>query len=334
MQSNYSKSQKQKEYKKQIEEDLIKNKKVEEEIIKEKYHKQELKKKLFDQEQEVLKIKNYENLTKEQEKLREKQSEMDLYYKRLEEDSLREKKYKNFYKSIEDKQAIFQNLYSNQIAPKNFEKRKNLNDWIDRNIEQKAKLSKYKDLYEQKLKQDNINNIKQVWQFQMEERQKKFRDLKEEQQNLYNTIQRQVNESKRLDQIRENEKRRMQNVYKESLLGQANYRRNSASKFEYLDANSNNHSLDGIERKASPRFEKINHNARSNSVTNSQYHDLSNTPANFDPILEKVGSASGSDHSSVLTKFSIHNPITNPIGDHSPKPIQRPLFKPHTLIAY
>ena len=259
---------------------------------------------------------------------------MDLLTKRAEADSLREKQYKEFYRNIEDKQDIFQNKFAKEIIPTVTEKKQQLNNWVEKNIEQKNKLQKYKDLYEQKVKQDNINNIKSVWKYQIEEKQKRMQDIKEEQRNLYDTVQRQINESKRLHEIRENERRIQQHIYKENLLGQSNNRRQSSSKIRDVFINPSDHSFEKITNKE--RFESVSskYKSRSNSVSGNYYQsDPPMYSGNPYQIPDKAASPSGSNHSALST-YSLHNPITNPIGSYSPKPIDRPLFKPHTLIAY
>lgn len=323
--SSHIKGKQQLEYQKSVEEDNRKNKRIEDDLIQERILKQEDKKRLLDEETRVLKRKRYEDQVKEQEVLKEKKKDLEMFNKRIDADNARERKYKEFYKNIEEKQNRFQNAFAKEISTKIAEKEQNLVTWVEKNIEQKLKMQNYKEMYEQKLKKDNINNVKSVWKHQMEEKQRKIQGLKEEQKNLYETIQKQVSESRKLSEMRENQKRIQQSIYKEHLLGQLHNKRHSVS-----NANEENYSFDKYENRSKYEIGSNRFNSRSNSVSHNEHYKESPLP--FQKVLgsERVRSGSGSE----LSQYSLHNPITNPIGSHSPKPIERPLFKPHTLIAY
>ena len=120
-------------------------------------------------------------------------------------------------------------------------------------------------------------------------------------------------------------------MYKDQLIdsfSQRKSQRNANSRFESPD---NNLSLfEQVKNYQRSRNSRI----RSNSVSFSEYNNNgSNSPTYLDRRIMNNAYAlvsSGSGHSN----RSQHNPITNPIGDSPIRPIKRPLFKPHTLIAY
>ena len=326
-QTNYMKNKKQLEILQKIEEDKKKNLALESQIIKESLNKQEHKKEQLKSEMQILQIRQYEKVLKQHQSDLEKQKELDLLSKRTEQDQLRDRKYKEFYKKIENHQNYLQKLYANLVSPKYSEKDQSLTNWVEKSMEKQYKALQDKDSYERKQKQETINNIKQVWKYQIEEKAERSRLKKEEDVNVYNSIQHQISESRRVDQFREIERKAQQEQYRENLLGQAldASKRKSVSPFSRPPA-SPSASPENAKKLLRPPFEDII-KARSNSVILAEHYPASHSPAILDR-LEKVQSPS-----SELSFYIMHNPITNPIGGFDPRPALRPLFKPHTLIS-
>lgn len=297
-QSNYLKNKQKLDKLYKIEEDKRKLMQIESQILKDAQLKKEEKQALLKQNLQVLKLKDYEKSQRELKLAQEKQAELELLNKRAEQDMVREKKYREFYKKIENHQDYLQNLYISHVSPQLSEKSKKVDIWINKSIAAQTRALQAKEAYEDHLRKETINNVKQTWKYQIDEKNEKLSKLKEEQQNIFNAIQSQINESKRIEIQRDLEKKDQNNAYKDYLINNSGSgRRNSSNSIENRISNIN---------------------ARSNSVV----------PNNILYPSSPKGS-----QISINSFNSSHNPITNPIGDSPPRPIQRPLYKPHTLIA-
>lgn len=297
-QSNYLKNKQKLDRLYKIEEEKRKIMQIESQMLKDAQLKREEKKALLKENLEVLKSKDFEKSQRELKLAKEKQAELEHLNKRAEQDLLREKKYKEFYKKIETHQDYLQNLYISQVSPQLSEKSKKVDSWINKNIVTQTRALQAKEAYEDQVRKETINNMKQIWKYQIDEKNEKLSKIKEEQQNIFNAIQNQINESKRLEIQRDLEKKDLNNAYKNYLQNNSGSgRRNSSNSIE-------------------ARIPSIN--LRSSSVV---------------PNAIMCPSSPKGSQASNFSFNSSHNPITNPIGDSPPRPIQRPLFKPHTLIA-
>ena len=297
-QSSYIKNRQKLDYLSKIEEDKKKINQIESQIIKDSLSKKEQKLQLMRQEQEVLRARKFQKVQETQKQLQEKSKDLELLHLRAQQDQNRDKQQKDFYQKRENHQEALQNLYMSTVSPQLSEKSKKIDMWLHKSIEEKAQELRAKETYENQIKQETMKNMKQVWNYQIQEKNERLRRLKEEQVSIFNSIQNQVSESRRAEQLREMEKKN-QGGYKELLMSQpGNGRRNSSSSFVDNSAGS--------------------------------YHGRSNSIA---PRAAYPGSPKGSQCSGG-SFVSYHNPITNPIGDSPPRPINRPLFKPHTLIPF
>lgn len=297
-QSNYLKNKQKLDQINRIEEDRRKIMQVESQILRDAQSKKEEKLRLMEQNEHMLRMKEYEKSQRELKLAKEKQAEIELLNKRAEQDFKREKNYKDFYKKIENHQEYLRNLYLSQVSPQLSEKSKKVDIWVSKNIEAQSRALRAKESYEERIKQETMKNIKQVWKYQMDEKNERLNQLKEEQNNTYTAIQNQVNESKRLEMLREVEKKDSSPSNKDFFSNRSgSNRRNSSISIEnpisHFQGRSSSVAPNPIIYPASPKESRL---------SNGSYN-------------------------------SYHNPITNPIGDSPPRPIQRPLYKPHTLIA-
>lgn len=298
-QSNYIKNKQKLDYLSKIEEDKKKINQIESQIIKDSQSKKEQKLQLMKQEQEILKARNLQKIQETQNQRKEKSKDLELLNLRAQQDQNRDKQQKDFYKKRESHQEALQNLYLSTVSPQLSEKSNKIDMWLHKSIEEKAQALRAKESYENQIKQETMKNMKLIWNYQIQEKNERLRKLKEEQVNIFNSIQNQVSESRRAEQLREIEKKNQQSNYKDFLMSQpGNGRRNSSSSFVENSAGS--------------------FHGRSSSIA----------PRAVYPTSPKESQSSGGSF------VSYHNPITNPIGDSPPRPINRPLFKPHTLIPF
>ena len=297
-QSNYLKNKQKLDQLTRIEEDRRKMVQVESQILRDAQSKKEEKLRLMRQNDQMLRMKEYERSQRELSIAKEKQAEVELLNRRAEQDLKRERNYKEFYRKIENHQDYLQNLYLSRVSPQLSEKHKQVDSWVNKNVEAQLRALRAKEAYEEKIKQETVKNMKQVWRYQIDEKNERLSKIKEEQNSVYAAIQNQVNESKRLEMVREVEKKGSDSSNKDFLYNRSGSgRRNSGIFME-------------------------------NPV--GQFHGRSSSVAP-NPVM--YPSSPKESRISNGSFNSYHNPITNPIGDSPPRPIQRPFYKPHTLIA-
>jgi hypothetical protein len=298
-----------------IEEDKKNNNLVESVIMKDSIDKQRQRKELLNTELQMMQIREHEKAVKTQEIEEERRKERELLLKRTERDQDRDKKIKEFYQQREERQNYLQSLYSGVVSPKAKAKVENLSTWVEKNMERQLSALQAKEKQQRK---EQMDALKAVWKCQIDENQQKKLQKKVEEQVIHSSLQRQIDDSIRTEHYRNIEKRAEQDRYRESLLNQAfsTEKRRTGSRFSPISP-----SFDGP--KLRPPFAEV-FKGRSSSV--SVRDDV--FPSASPEISRKVASPA-----SELSVYSLHNPITNPIGELVPRPEKKPLFKPQTFVS-
>jgi hypothetical protein len=296
-QSNYLKNKQKLENLSKIEEEKRKLTQIESQLLKDSESRKEQKLKLMKQAQESLKFKEFLKKKESESLTQEKIKDLHFLNIRAEQDVQRDVKQREFLKKKEDQQDSLQKMYLSHVSPQLSEKSRKIDMWVQKSVEDQGKALQAKESYEERIRKETMKNMKLVWNYQIQEKNERLKKMKEEQINIFHNIQNQVLESRKADLLRDAQKRDLQTNYRDFLNNQSgSARRNSSGSFEQISPSS--------------------YHGRSSSIAPRGY-----------PGSPKDSQSSG------VSFVSYHNPITNPIGDSPPRPINRPFYRPHTLIS-
>ncbi|OMJ95619.1 hypothetical protein SteCoe_859 [Stentor coeruleus] len=187
----------------------------------ERLKKLQLKEKLHQDNIEMLNYKSY----KEQEKKREAQEvtrqDLELMRIKKETEEKKEQDYRNYYEKVQQNQMMKQRLYAEQVGAKLVGKESDLTSWVGKNVENYNRNLTEKEMYERRVKQANIENIKETLKSQIEEKNRIEQQRLEEKRRNTEEMNRIVEENRRKEEERQRIRKMQQADYFKNLSTQA-----------------------------------------------------------------------------------------------------------------
>lgn len=206
----------------------------------EKFRKLQLKEKLHQDDIEMLNYKSY----KEQEKIREAQEatrqDLELMRIKKETEEKKEQDYRNYYDKIQQNQMMKQRLYSEQVGAKLVGKESDLTSWVGKNVENYNRNLTEKEIYERRVKQANIESIKETLKSQVEEKSRIEQQRLEEKRRNTEEMNRIIEENRRKEEERQRIRKMQQADYFKNLSSQA---------AEIQDIRNSTYKMSDLERK-------------------------------------------------------------------------------------
>ena len=190
------------------------------ELDAEERRKKEARERWIYEQQQVLNFKKEQGNIKREVEMQEKQHELELMRQRKLREEQKEQNYRDYYQKLNQHQNSKVDRLNQYLIRDTRELEKA--NWIDKNVNEQKLLLAQKEEYEKYLRQMNIRNNNLTLRQQIEEKERMKMNALEEQRRLADDHRRMIEESKRIENEREMQKRMQKAQYSEDLHLQKN----------------------------------------------------------------------------------------------------------------
>ena len=215
MQQNYVKQKDQEEKQRKYQQEQEHLARVRADLDAEERRKKEARERWTIEQQQMLNYKKEQEMMKREAEMQEKQYDLELIRQRKQREEMREQNYRDYYQKLNQHQTSNVERL-NQYMTRDTKDQERAT-WIDKNVAEQNSLLAQKDEYEKYLRQMNIRNNNLTLKQQMEEKEKMRMMATEEQRRQAEEHRRRIEESKRLENEREMQKRFQKMQYSEDL---------------------------------------------------------------------------------------------------------------------
>lgn len=212
---NLIKQREQEERQRKYQEEQAHLARVKQELEAEEQRKKEARERWNLEQQMMLNFKKEQENQKRLAEQQEKINDIELMRQRKMREEEREQKYRDYYQKLNQYQNNNMERFHQYMTrdQKDIERA----NWIDKNVAEQNSLLAQKEEYEKYLKQMNIRSTNETLRLQMEEKERQRQMALEEQRRQAEDHKRRVEESLRLEQERELQKRLAKMQYNEDL---------------------------------------------------------------------------------------------------------------------
>ena len=218
---NFLKQRNQQEKLTKKQEEELQLQRVKAQMDEEKRRQMEFKERLKAEEEAVRNMRYHQELQRRQQFEQEKNYELELARQRAAREEEKERQYKEYYRKLSEDQHNQFMRYNQSVASKINQKDHQLNQWIERNVQNQQALQAQKEEYERRLREQNISNVNQTLRAQLEEKEMQKRYQKDNFLKEAGELDRKIYESKRIEAEREQQRKMAQMQYQEQLKTQA-----------------------------------------------------------------------------------------------------------------
>ena len=212
---NQIKQREQEERQRKYQEEQAHLARVKQELEIEEQRKKEAKDRWGMEQQMMMNFKKEQENQKKVANQQEKILDIELMRQRKQREEEREQKYRDYYQKLNQHQNNNMERFNQYMTRDNKEIERAM--WIDKNVVEQNSLLAQKEEYEKYLKQMNIRNNNETLRMQMEEKERLRQMAVEEQRRHAEEHKRRVEDSLRLEQEREIQKRMAKMQYNEDL---------------------------------------------------------------------------------------------------------------------
>ncbi|CAG9335027.1 unnamed protein product [Blepharisma stoltei] len=229
-------------------------------------------------EEEVLRVRRYQEELQKQMKENEKLYDIELARARKEAEEQKERQYREYYNKIAEKQAVQQHQYEKLVAKTDLYRKNRVNEWIDQGYQFNIKSQAEREEYEKQVRLQAKNNMSEMLQKQLELKELEKQQRKEEIKRQAEITQRQLEEFKRAEMEKANQRKFQQQNYRNFLNVQANSAndiRDSVFKLSDVEKKLNRVALQGYEDTPKSQLQRNATNMlRSSSQNSLQNNDF------------------------------------------------------------
>ena len=243
----------------------------------EKRQKRVQKEQLQQEKLEMLQAKALSERKKQDEAKNQMLYDLEQLRQKKEQEEKKEKDYRDYFERVGEQQLKKQQLYNQKVGFLNAEKDYKLSSWVSKSVDQYQKLMDDKMQQEKRVKQNNLENVKETLKYQVEEKNRAEYLKNEERKKLSDEVQRKIEENRKIEEEKMRNKKMMQYEYFNHLSSQStetNEMRSSMLKLSEVERKMNkNYSMDtGVGRNnlslgAQEILKKPNYRANSNFAT-------------------------------------------------------------------
>ena len=214
-QQNYIKQKEQEERQRKYQQEQEHLARVRADLDAEEQRKKEARERWTMEQQQMLNFKKEQGMMKKEAEVQEKQYDLELMRQRKQREEMREQNYRDYYQRLNQHQTSNVERLHQYMTRDTKDQERAI--WIDKNVAEQNSLLAQKDEYEKYLRQMNIRNNNLTLKQQMEEKEKTRMMAAEEQRRNAEEHRRRIEESKRLENEREMQKRLQKMQYSEDL---------------------------------------------------------------------------------------------------------------------